>query len=277
MINYGYMQFAVYVAMAFFMTRTRFKFRAVLVFAAIAMILTQLITLSRIMLLFLGGSIFMLVLVINHVIEIRLNKNIRFLFIASFIVLFVSQFIFTGASSYVFSTFRDTYLEISGQLPRGTTQTRTEYELPIQVAAFKSDRLFGYGYKDGAFSYEGPNAISLGDLPLLGNLALYGIVGFGFYLMIYVLILRKIRRTIKFIKRHHNPAHIFNKYDIILLTILTSYFLSLFLFRLFYFTNELVSGYNRVLWGFFIGMLMGLTDWVIREAKRRAIAGAMQD
>ncbi len=133
--------------------------------------------------------------------------------------------------------------------------------MPIQIAAFKTDPLFGYGYKDGAaFSYDKPKDLEVGDIPLLGNLAVYGIFGFGLYLFVYVLIYRRIKYLYRKIRSNLTFANLLNKYEIVLLLVWISYFFTLVFFRLFYFSKELIAGFPRIFWGFIFGMFFGLAN-----------------
>lgn len=258
MVNYGYMPFVVFMALAIYVLKYKYKYRKILMFAAIAMVLTQLITLSRISLFFVFGNMFMLVIVAIKFLKISLSRSINRLIVGTVIITILIFIFFPKYPIYLYKTYKGTFMEMSGKVPRGTYQTRTEKELPRQIGAFKTDPFFGYGYKEGAFSYVGPKSLDLSDIPLLGNLALYGIFGLSLYLYTYVLIYRRIKYVYRRIRSNLTFANLLNKYEIVLLLVLISYFFSLVFFRLFYFSKELIDG--RIYWGFIFSMLFVLAN-----------------
>ncbi len=273
MVNYGYMQFVVLMGLAIYILRYEYKYRKILMFAAIAMVLTQLITLSRIMLFFVFGNMFILAIVAVKFLKISLSRSTNRLIAGSIIIAILIFIFFPDYPIYLYKTYKGTFMEIIGKVPRGTYQQRTEHEVPIQIAAFKTDPFFGYGYKKGAFGYEGQKAIQLSDIPLLGNLAVYGIFGFSLYLIVYIFLYRRIKYVHLRTRSNFKFANLLNKYELVLLIIFVSYFFSIVFFRLFYFSNELVEGSGRIFFGFVFGMLFGLANKLEKNsAKQKSVS-----
>ena len=93
MINYGYMQYVILIGLGIYILKYKYKYKNLLYFSAMAMLLSQLLTLNRLMLLFVFGGIFLFFLVLVKLLKISINKSVARLSVG-LIILVTSIIIF---------------------------------------------------------------------------------------------------------------------------------------------------------------------------------------
>jgi hypothetical protein len=134
---------------------------------------------------------------------------------------------------------------------------------------FLDNVLTGTGYLQDYFSsYHTRYELGLADLPILGNLAIFGLVGFLIYLARYF----SIHKTILSFWRKFRPEtllSVLTSYDTVLLLWATIYFYTLVFFRFYMFSLDLAYDREAVGMGFLIGVLYGL----LRKYRRSVSSG----
>ncbi|MFQ6118260.1 MAG: O-antigen ligase family protein [Methanosarcinales archaeon] len=256
-LNYGYIQMVILIALSVFILKIKYKYKKILFISAILMIIAQLLTLSRLMNFTMITSILLFAIIIKKFTGVSFTRNLRYLFIFSLIVLIISFIFFPNMPKNFYRTFANTFLELTGQVPLGTYQSRTEYELINVMPLIKRAPYFGIGYQSFMWQIS-PIDYGTADIPLLANLAMYGSVGLFIFSLIYLLEFKRIRNFYIFTK--NNSVKIENKtskIQLVFLLIIITYFFNNF-FRLFYLTSELVSRPGMIMFGFYLGILFGL-------------------
>lgn len=256
--QYGYMMMVIPVALVVILTRLRIKYKNLLIIGAVAMFITVLISLSRITIFNMIGSILIALILVKKYFGLNLSLTVfkSLIFFTSAIIIVL--LLFPGVISSVYSMYSNTFREFLGIIPEGTTQTRTLYEFVRMLPLFLNNLWFGTGYLQDFFSsYHTRWELGLADLPILGNLAIYGVLGFLLYLSRYFLIFNRIKFL--FTKHKKNPLfQTLSFYEIALLMWAVTYFFTLIFFRLFYFSSDLVYRWNTIIFGFSIGIVFGL-------------------
>jgi hypothetical protein len=164
----------------------------------------------------------------------------------------------SGVFSSLYEVFKLSAYEVIGKVAPGTTDTRSQFEIAVMLPLFLKNMLTGTGYLSDYFSsYHTRYELGLADLPILGNLAIYGLVGFLIYLARYLAIHGRILLFIRKF-RPESLLSALTSYDIILLLWAVIHFYALVFFRFFMFSVDLVYDWEAVDMGFLIGVLYGL-------------------
>jgi len=256
--NYGYMMMIIPVALVVILNKLRIKYKNFLIIGAVTMFVTVLITMSRITIFSMTGSILITLILVKKYFGLNLSLTVfkGFVFIMSAVIIVL--LLFPGIVPSVYSMYSHTFREFLGIIPEGTTQTRTTFELVRMMPLFLNNLWIGTGYLPDFFSsYHTPWELGLADLPLLGNLAIYGVLGFLLYLFRYFLIFNRI----KFLFTKHKKNSLFqvlSAYEIALLMWAVIYFFTLIFFRLPNFSSDLVYRWFTIEFGFLIGIIFGL-------------------
>jgi hypothetical protein len=259
--NSGYASYVFSLSILCILLGVRYKFKKILYISSILMIGSVLITLSRLMILTMIGTVIVLLFLLRTYIGISFKKKITFFSSISFVLLILSLF-FPGILYHVFETFKLSFYEMIGTLPEGTTQGRTSYELVNVLPVIKENLFFGTGFQDFWNDEANYGDFGISDVPFLANLGIYGLFGMLIYFLSQFMIIGRIFKFIMILKK--DPGWFRKHYLlelILLLTLATNQIVSLF-FRTVYISYELVLGELRIFSGFQIGMIYGLCNYL---------------
>lgn len=266
--NYGYMMMSIPLALSSLLLKVRIRAKRVLLFCGMGMLITILITLTRITIITMAGMVFLSFFLVKNLFKLKFS-NIMRRSLAFLMVVFVVLMLASGVFSSLYNVFKLTAYEALGKVPPGTTQGRGQFEVAVMLPLFKENMLTGTGYLSDYFSsYHTRYELGLADMPILGNLAIYGLVGFLIYLGRYLV----VHKTILSFVRKFRPDTLFTvltNYDVLLLLWAIIYFYALVFFRLFMFSIDLVYDWEAVGMGFLIGVLYGL----LRKYRRLDVPG----
>jgi len=258
--NYGYMILAIPMGLFVFLSRERIKSNKILGICALGMCITILITMTRITIFTLFGLILISIILLHKYFALTWSRT---LFKGVVIILgsvLLTLLLFPGVLPALYNIFNLTFLEFRGVLPEGTTQTRTIYELDRMMSLFKQNFLIGTGYlRDYFAAYHTHYELGLADLPIIGNLAIYGIVGYILYLLRYIVILSVIKEVFNKHIKNSLVNHL-STVELVLLMGATANILALVFFRFIYFSKDLVYDWNMIEFGFLVGIIFGLAE-----------------
>ena len=258
MVNYGYIYFSIVFGFIVYFLKLKIKNRNAVFLAAILMIITVFITLTRGTTIYTIGSIIITFFILTKYFNVPISKTVIRGGMAFSVALIIIWYTFPNLLSELFKTYFLTFQEVTGQIPRGTTQSRSEFELLTMGPVFLEHFWIGTGYlRDYFESYGTEWELGLADIPVLGNLAIYGIVGFSLYLIRYFVIHKEIKKMLQLHKRI-SILSVLSAYDIVLfLWAIVAFYTSIF-FTFFNFSMDLVYGGVNV--GFMIGILYGISN-----------------
>jgi len=258
--NYGYMMMVIPMGLFVYLTKVRIKYKNILTIGALGMLMSVILTLSRITIFSMAGSILITLILVKKYFELSLSQTLFKVFIFLMSSIIIILLLFPGVLSSLYNVYNITLQEFLGILPEGTTQSRTLFELVRMMPLFLNNLWFGTGYLQDFFSsYHTRWELGLADIPVLGNLAIYGVLGFLLYLLRYFSIFKSIKRIFNRHKKISLFRHL-SVFEIALLMSAVIYFFTLVFFRLFYFSKDLVYSWNTIEFGFFSGILFGLSE-----------------
>ncbi|MFW6371658.1 MAG: hypothetical protein ACOC10_10695 [Bacteroidota bacterium] len=253
MAGLGYASLMPYIALAIYLLKVDIEHKKLFYIVGILTFLSVFITLTRqTNIKYIGGAI-----ILMYFIKATLNINIKKLLTGTIsllvVVSVVAELIFPGYLSSFYTIIKLTFLEATGQVAAGTTQSRTTYEYVAQLPLFLEHPVWGTGLTRIWFTggqYE------RSDIPLLSSLAIFGIIGFGIYLIQNVIVLKRA-----FIMRKYNLNHAFvneNAYELVLLFAIIAVQLTGIFFSFFNFGKELVAVNSKLVNGVYLGIFFGL-------------------
>lgn len=201
------------------------------------------------------GSVFLLLYFLTKYFNVKLTKTISYSIVLTVVGILLLFFIFPQYLTFLFETFNLTYLEFTGQIRQGTTQGRTGFELITLGPLYLENFWIGTGYLREYFdAYGTKSELGLADFAVLGNLALYGTIGFFTYLIRYIKIHKEIQNIFIHTKIIH--SNLLNNYELLLFVwAMVNFYTSIF-FSFHNFSIDLV--YGAVLFGLMIGIIYGL-------------------
>jgi hypothetical protein len=131
-------------------------------------------------------------------------------------------------------------------------------ETPFLIEMFLKDIWLGMGLEKLSLEQENFGYFAIQDVPILGTLATYGIIGMAiYYLRYYYLLTNNNIRSIKLTKN--------NQVAILVFLTLKAYIITMITFRLFYISWELTYDYQLVEFGLFSGVFLGLRRIILEK------------
>lgn len=199
--SYGNIQLTTYLSLTLVFMKEKLPFKQLLYFCGIVMLFIVLLSLTRGTTIITFVRLFLVIWVVAKLKRINISKYIvRTSIIAAVFILSFSIF-FGTQSQWIKETYTRTYLELTGQIEEGSTQSRTLYEIPRQIAVFKQYPLFGAGYQEkynqGALKGE---SLDVNDTPYIGVWSVYGVFGVILILISYYIIFKNIKSCYKLIR-----------------------------------------------------------------------------
>ncbi len=256
--NWGYIQLCILLALTVYLLKIEIGYKEVLYYSGLMIFISTLITLTRGTIVYTIGSIFLLLFFLTKYLNVKLSKTILYATISGASSIILILFIFPDYLTLIFETFNLTFLELTGKIRTGSTQSRTQFELVTLWPLYIKNFFWGTGLLSDYFDQYGTKyELGLADFAVLGNLAIYGTIGFAIYLMRYI----KIHKQIKIIlKKFKNDILLkrLNNYELLLLIWAIATFYAIIFFSFFNFSIDLVYGGTN--WGLMIGFIYGLTQ-----------------
>jgi hypothetical protein len=145
---------------------------------------------------------------------------------------------------------------INNQNSEASADIRRYIELPQLINLILTNPLLGNGFF--SLTFEKLNSWAYVDIPLLGNIAAYGLLGVSLYFLKFVIIIKRYNSFTYIWNNSYRLSNTVFKNEILLIIVLFAYFISMISFRLFYITYELISATSNAEFGFFIGVFFGL-------------------
>jgi hypothetical protein len=216
------------------------------------------LTLTRLSILGLFGTMLILYMIVNRLgsFSWRGLVNAFFAFMA---LLFIAQVSFKLLTP-IFDTFYYTFLDLTGQSTLvGPTEGRSTYEWINLKPVLEKNWIWGTGYRDFYFSEEDYGDYGISDLPLFANLAIYGVFGLSIFIALYVVTLRYYFRFIGFLNKNLNRLIHQYPIGIFLLLIAGAELFCAIVFGLFQFSGVLNMPDGMGSLGFTIGIILGLS------------------
>jgi hypothetical protein len=165
--------------------------------------------------------------------------------------------IFSGTIANIYNTASLSLKEMIGSISEGTTQSRSEFEVPRMIELIRETPLLGTGMKTEYFTQYGKETeIGVADVPLLGHIAMYGFIGFSIFLIRYYKIHKAIRTFLK--GKETNKRF--------LIWAISEFYASI-LFKFFNFSGELHEPGSYLFFGIMIGVIFGLFNKIQNTAK----------
>lgn len=252
--NWGYIQFTIIMSLIVLFLKIKDGKKFFLYSSSIMVLLATLITMTRGTIIHTIGSILLSIFIIAKYYNIKVSRTFFYTVIITFLSISALIIIFPNYLILIFEVFNLTYLELTGQIRRGMTQSRTEFELVTLMPLYLDSFFFGTGFLREYFdAYGTQHELGLADFAILGNLALYGTFGFIIFLLRYFYIHKVIIKTLKIVKDIRVTHD--NKYEIVLGLLAIISFYTWILFRFHNFSMELV--YDAVNFGLWIGFIYG--------------------
>jgi len=257
-VNYGYIYMSVLFGAIVYLLKLKIAIRSKLFIASLGMVATVLMTLTRGTTIMMMGSIFIAGYLLIRYFDVKISKTMTRSLLIFSVALIVLNFIFPQFSSKLYKTYQLTFLEATGQIKEGSTQSRSEFEVVKMGPLFLKHFWTGTGYLKEYFgSYGTDEELGLADIPILGNLAIYGVIGFLLYLVRYFIINKAIKKLLLLHKKI-SILSILSPFEIVLLLwAIVTFYTSIF-FTFLNFSKDLVYGGINV--GFMIGTLYGLAN-----------------
>ncbi|MCX6250381.1 MAG: hypothetical protein NTX61_06480 [Bacteroidetes bacterium] len=256
----GHMSYLILIIwIGFFMLVMNIKMNNKLIILLIAsfMLISQMLSLGRGINIFLIGSLFAALIYIRKYFHLQIYKLVRNMAVFFALTMVLLFFIFPDYLTGYYQTFFQSFLELIGIVPSGTTQSRSSYELVNQLPLIRENPLFGTGITPRWFENEEFSG-NISDLPIVTILAMFGFIGTIIYFYSYYMIFKRMKQFYKQTGNYFRNFLMTNKYDVLLLLCLFVYFFSMVYFRLFNTGVEFIADYSKIEFYFFIGLMYGV-------------------
>jgi hypothetical protein len=256
--NPAFIYLFIYFAFILLLIKRNINNRKLIMLVGFFALLSVFLTITRQSIILVLGVLIIIIIMVKKVYPsfVKINYSKIALYITTIIVLLL--IVFPQIARSLYDTFHLSFLELVGKVELGTTQSRTSFEVPKMMLLIKDSPFLGHGFlHDFFWSYHTEEEIGLADVPLLGNIALYGTFGFFIYLLRYRTMYILYKRIVKY---HWSALVQLNIYDFILLLTVISALVGSVLFRFFNFSSELVTNNGNVFFGMQIGVFYGITN-----------------
>lgn len=253
MAGLGYAALMPYIALAIYLLKVDIEHKKLYYVVGILTFLSIFITLTRqTNIKYIGGAI-----ILMYFVKTTLHVNIKKLITGTIsllvVVSVVTELIFPGYLSTFYTIIKLTFLEMTGQIAAGTTQSRSSYEYTAQLPLFLKQPVWGTGLTRIWFTggqYE------RSDIPLLSSLAIFGIIGFALYLIQNIIVIKRA-----FLLRKYNlNSNFVNQYahELVLLFAIIAVQLTGIFFSFFNFGKDLIAVNSKLINGVYMGIFFGL-------------------
>lgn len=176
----------------------------------------------------------------------RIYLSVIFVFFAALPIIGVSNIL------EVLTIINWSFGSLSGTEVDTSVDTRLLVEFPFLWEQFQKYPIFGVGLENlGIQEKNELGAYAFVDIPILGSLAAYGIIGMSiYYIKIFTLISLKPKMT--------NSLTVYSTNVNKSIIAIWAYILGMLLFRFFHISFELVFDYRQVEYGLIIGLFLAL-------------------
>ncbi|MBN1186764.1 MAG: hypothetical protein JXB49_31085 [Bacteroidales bacterium] len=184
------------------------------------------------------------ILLVVFLVSKYLNRNltgfvklIKVLVLMIAVVFIMAPTVYNGMKDLYIATFEELFG--IGGVEEGTTQTRTEHELPLHLSMIRANPILGNGYDSRWWgNNETDMDWGLSDIPLTGTLAMYGWLGWLIYHSRFLFFLPLSKHVLKAIGKDRAKMEQ-NGFLYIVIIALRAYFIAMITFRFFYIGYEL--------------------------------------
>jgi hypothetical protein len=217
---------------------------------------------------------FLTILLVVFIVSRYLNRNLygfvkllKVVVVAVAIVLVLAPHVYEAMVDLYTKTFQE--LLGTGPVEKGTTQTRTEYELPLHLSLIRENPILGVGWRREWWDNLHNQGIDWGltDIPLTATLAMYGWLGMLIYYSRYLYFLPLSKRILTAI-RNEKATIEKNEFHNIVLIALRAYFIAMITFRFFYISYELTFEKVYADFGTLLGMYFASIYIIENHAKK---------
>jgi hypothetical protein len=242
--NPGFSLYFIYITIIIILIKIKLKIKPLIIITGSMGFISILLTITRQSIIYMSGVILIIFYILVKYMRLDFSTRLMKLIFSTLILVFIFSVFFPSTANTLYGTMKLSFMELTGQVELGTTQSRSEFELPIMLSMISEKPILGHGFLYDFFgSYHTKYEIGLADIPFLGNIALYGIFGFILFLLRYFIIIKSMfilkRKYIKYIQYY-------NKYQFVFLIFSVSLILGTIMFTFFNFSKELVNNYNVV-------------------------------
>lgn len=253
----GHMTFLILISVIWVITKIHLPYKKQFLYSGFVMFLALLLSLTRGVIIEMVVQIVVCIFLTIKVFKTHYLQGFWKYFLYLLFFSIVMAFALPKQTMWLKEVFSLTYKELTGEVKEGTTQSRTLYEIPRQLALFKKNPVVGVGYRPeltkGALTGD---SIDATDTPYIASWAMYGIVGTSFFLFLYWIILNEILTHLKLCN-----IYTCNKFSIIYFIIISSIFIAGLVFP-----NGIFSEYikkttllaNCIIWGILYAVMSNI-------------------
>ena len=219
-------------------------------------------------------TMFLTLLLVVFIVSKYLNGSlvgffrlIKVLVLIFAMVLVLAPRFYRAMSDLYVQTFEE--LLGTGPVERGTTQTRTEHELPLHLGLIHDNPILGVGWRrewwDNFLNWDD---WGLTDVPLTSTLAMYGFLGMLIYYSRFLYLLPLSKHVLKDTRKNREKIEK-NGFHYIVIIALRAYFIAMISLRLFYIGYELTYPQVYCDFGAFLGIYFALIHKVERQNQKQ--------
>lgn len=269
MTGEGFIKMVIPISILYYFYKVNIDYKKVSLFTGIVVLLYFGLTLTKTAYVSVIGYIISTVIFFNLIFRF---DNIRLFFKVSAIGIFILVLIyifFPNYLNYIGFAVEDILSLLVGDTTYnfGRTEGRLN-DINSFLIIIEKNPFFGPGFgKLYSFVEETGFVYDATDVPILGNIARYGIIGILIYSITYFLIIKEIIDSILILKRIQVQKFFDeNKYLIIIFIVLFSYFFTFFIFRGIQLYKELTVGNGRLILSLLTGIMFAIGH-KLRESK----------
>ncbi len=268
MLDYGLMPILTTMAVVVIIFKFEIKYRKLILMAGALMFLAWLLAIFR---RYIFGTIITLFITImfhNYLKRKSLISMSKLVNIAMYMIVFVViiQFTFPEYNRATVEAVKETvYVMQRGESSTGKKDVRFGSGKAFMQEMVRKNYLVGTGFDNRWRSKEGDNAgYEATDYPLLGAIAMYGILGMLIFLPVYIILIKCLKYDIKYFRKYSFSNLDFHQYVMIFLII---YYIYDFLQYMNWFLP--LSIINDKKWYVFLGMYLASRNIFYNKIKKK--------
>jgi hypothetical protein len=253
--NYGFMQNTI-IFMVVVIWLRKFEGKRMFLVAGIGMLITTLLTLTRYTNFTTFTSIIISVIMISFLgYKLKVGHLYTKLIGVIIVMITIMVLFFPNLITNLYETYYFTWLEITGEVAKGTTQSRSEIEYVNVMPVIEKNPFFGVGFTDYMLGREeGGDDFGFSDIPLFANIAIYGFFGLALYYSVYFLVLKLIFQFLKTVRRY--GIYYFNSYSMLLFITYSVSIINTIIFKTFNISSDLSLRSGRIYHGIMLAIIL---------------------
>lgn len=268
--HFAYIQFIVSLAFILIISKFKVSHKKLYLLLGLGMILVVLMSMSRLRILIMVIQIIIMAVISSKVYKFKISIYLRTLLGATLLFIIVINIIpkYYDATTKMYQNIYSEFF--TEEVKAGTYQSRTEYEIPMQLSLLNKNPFWGTGYNEKWYS-GGRGVYNASDTPFIAAIAMFGIIGISFYLIFYFKVFLILKKYLKFLRFNYITL-IKNEQTIpIILWTLSLGILFTVLINVGDYFKELIRGERAVYIGVFLGMLLALKDRTEIDHKKNSL------